>query len=354
MEEVEWTITRFAVLAGLCWLHALSAWCSKPGCADTAAPATASGQTRLAWISSGLLVLWSAWTAPARWDSYSSINLGAIGSAAYYFNDYLGAAAVYTDHPSGANDGASGISGGPIFACQRKNFTLFAHTLFGTERLGGPNSDPPATFEARTLQMGTWDDGRRRRGLRHAVLRQPLQPSSRGGRLSLYSRKLRHLCRSPDERRAGRHDKLNAVELSAGIVTHFGHIVPPPPVTYSCSVCSVDVFPGDPITVTGTAMNLNPKKTAATPGRRMAARSREHQHGDRRHHDCGPGHLHGQGPCVAGREAWPDGGLLRDVHGEGLRSADHQLLGESFFGQSGRQLDNYGERGEPAEPPPDL
>jgi len=33
-------------------------------------------------------------------------------------------------------------------------------------------------------------------------------------------------------------------------------------VTYSCSVAPATVFPGDPITVTGVALNLNPKKTA--------------------------------------------------------------------------------------------
>jgi hypothetical protein len=41
---------------------------------------------------------------------------------------------------------------------------------------------------------------------------------------------------------------------------HFGHIIPPPPVTYACAVSPATVYPGDPITVTGTAGNLNPKK----------------------------------------------------------------------------------------------
>jgi hypothetical protein len=43
---------------------------------------------------------------------------------------------------------------------------------------------------------------------------------------------------------------------------HFGHIIPPPPVTYTCAVSPSTAFPGDPITVTGTAVNLNPKKKA--------------------------------------------------------------------------------------------
>ncbi len=60
----------------------------------------------------------------------------------------------------------------------------------------------------------------------------------------------------------GGRANLSAVELSTGIVVHFGHIIPPPPVTYSCAVAPTSGYPGDPITVTGTAMNLNPKKTA--------------------------------------------------------------------------------------------
>ncbi len=60
----------------------------------------------------------------------------------------------------------------------------------------------------------------------------------------------------------GGRTNLSAAELSTGIVTHFGHIIPPPPVTYACAVSPATVFPGDPITVTGTAGNLNPKKAS--------------------------------------------------------------------------------------------
>ncbi len=44
-------------------------------------------------------------------------------------------------------------------------------------------------------------------------------------------------------------------------MTHFGHIIPPPPITYSCAASPTTVFPGDPVTVTGTALNVLPKKT---------------------------------------------------------------------------------------------
>jgi hypothetical protein len=60
----------------------------------------------------------------------------------------------------------------------------------------------------------------------------------------------------------GGRANLSGAELSTGLVAHFGHIIPPPPVTYACSAAPAEAYPGDPITVTGTAANLNPKKTA--------------------------------------------------------------------------------------------
>jgi len=77
-----------------------------------------------------------------------------------------------------------------------------------------------------------------------------------------YITRFRSLCWGPTGGVLGGRANLNAMELSTGIVTHFGHIIPPPPVTYSCSVAPASVYPGDPITVTGVALNLNPKKTA--------------------------------------------------------------------------------------------
>ncbi len=85
---------------------------------------------------------------------YSSIDLGAIGSVAYYFNQHFGGEFIYSNHPSGVNDGFSGASVGPIVRLPMENFTLFAHGLVGGGRLGGPNSDVPATFEHEPYRWG--------------------------------------------------------------------------------------------------------------------------------------------------------------------------------------------------------
>src|ERR1017187_5937976 len=47
-------------------------------------------------------------------NPYSSVDLGAIGSGAYYFNKYFGGEFIYANHPDGVNDGVSSLSLGPI------------------------------------------------------------------------------------------------------------------------------------------------------------------------------------------------------------------------------------------------
>jgi len=52
----------------------------------------------------------------------------------------------------------------------------------------------------------------------------------------------------------------NDMRLSSGIVFRFGgNSAPPPPVNLACLASPAAVFPGDPVTVTATAGNLDPK-----------------------------------------------------------------------------------------------
>ena len=61
----------------------------------------------------------------------------------------------------------------------------------------------------------------------------------------------------------GNRDIQNDIRLSSGLVFGFGGNAPPLAVEYTCSAIPSTVYPGDPITVTGVALNLNPKKTAS-------------------------------------------------------------------------------------------
>jgi opacity protein-like surface antigen len=72
----------------------------------------------------------------------------------------------------------------------------------------------------------------------------------------------------------GASNTQNDLRLSAGLVLRFGGETPALPVSFSCAASPASVYPGDPISVTGTALNLNPKRTTTytwtTDGGRMS------------------------------------------------------------------------------------
>ena len=195
--------------------------------------------------------------------NYSSVNLGATLSGAYYFTKYVGAEIKGVAHPDGTNDSVYSVSGGLIARAPMENFTLFAHGLVGAGNLGGPNSEIPAQLEHEPYRWGpTLTAGG---GMDYDL---PFFDHRFSLRLfeadyRFYHANFGPATTIPTGGILGGRANLSGVDLETGIVTHFGHIIPPPPVTYTCSVAPASIYPGDPITATGTALNLNPKKTAA-------------------------------------------------------------------------------------------
>ena len=193
--------------------------------------------------------------------NYSSVDLGAAGSGAYYFNKYVGAEVLFTAHPDGQNDGLYTASAGPIFRAPMQNFTLFAHGLAGGARLGGPNSETYPQYHNPYMWGPSIAAG--------GGMDYDLPFLNHRFSLRLFEADYRYIHANygpytapPTGGQVGGRANIGSAELSTGIVTHFGSIVPPPPVTFACVASPDSGYPGDPITVTGTAMNLNPKKTA--------------------------------------------------------------------------------------------
>jgi hypothetical protein len=198
---------------------------------------------------------------------YTSVDEGAIVSGAYYFNKYVGLEGVYINNPDGVNDGFAGGYAGPIFRAPMQNFTLFAHGLAGGIHVAGPdrteNGAPfysePYTWGASLMVGGGMDYNlpffHNRLGLRLFEADYRYIHADFGPALTIpYSGPY-----------LGGRANLGAAELSTGILMHFGNIVPPPAVTYSCAVTAPTgaIYPGDPVTVTGTAVNIEAKKTPA-------------------------------------------------------------------------------------------
>jgi hypothetical protein len=193
---------------------------------------------------------------------FSSVDEGAVASGAYYFNKYVGGELLMFDNPNGQNDGLVGGYAGPIFRAPMQNFTLFAHGLVGGVRIGGPNSEIPATYEHEPY---TWGASIMAGG----GMDYDLPWFNHRFGLRLFEADYRYIhvdygpaTTIPTPGVLGGRANLGAAELSTGLLMHFGHIMPPPPVTYTCAVTAPTgtIYPGDVVTVTGTAGMLNDKK----------------------------------------------------------------------------------------------
>jgi outer membrane protein OmpA-like peptidoglycan-associated protein len=195
--------------------------------------------------------------------SYSSVDYGAIGSGAYYFNKYAGIEVSAAFHPDGRNDGLYPLlAAGPVSRLPTQYVTFFGHAMAGAARLGGPNSETPGATYHEPYQWGpSLTAGG---GMDYNL---PFFKGMFGIRLFQADYVYIHedygpYAGIPTGGVLGGRANVSSAQLSSGILMHFGHIVPPPPVTYSCVAAPSSAFAGDPITVTGTAMNINPKKTA--------------------------------------------------------------------------------------------
>ena len=181
--------------------------------------------------------------------SYSAINEGAIGSVSYFFDRYVGAQVEFASHPDGNNDGATTAAGGLVFRYPTQDIVPFVHADVGAVRLGGPYHQPYTW--GNELNIGGGMD-----------YNLPFMNGRFGLRLFQADYQYMHVNFGPQAPfPEGGRANLNNARLSAGLLVHMGSIVPPPPVAYSCSLNPDSVYPGDPVTITGTATNLNPKRT---------------------------------------------------------------------------------------------
>lgn len=183
-----------------------------------------------------------------------AVNAGALASVAYYANRWVGGQFEYGNHQEGGNDGFQTFQLGLIarFPFENDYIVPFVHGLVGATRFGGPNNGlvnhsyewgPALTAGGGMDYTLPWFDHRL------------------GLRLFQADYEYFHVNWGPQPFTGGRMN-ANVARISTGIVLKFGNIVPPPPVAYACTASPEAVFPGEPVTITGTATNLNPKKTA--------------------------------------------------------------------------------------------
>ncbi len=189
--------------------------------------------------------------------SYKSINVGGLFSGAYFFNKFVGAQAEFGFHQygkegapgtlvgtKGNNDGFTTIAGGLIARYPAGDITPFIHGLVGGARVDGPYHNPFRWGPDLTAGGGV-------------DYEMPFFNHRMALRIFQADYEYVHANFGPDA--FGGRANINAARLSTGVVFHIGTIAPPPAVTMACSANPTTVYPGEPITLTGTAGNLDPK-----------------------------------------------------------------------------------------------
>ena len=180
---------------------------------------------------------------------YQPINPGAVASVTGYFNRYLGIQAEGSFFPDGPNDCYFTAQAGPVLRYQKGRLIPFAHILGGGARAGGP-----------AFQPCTWGWGVTTGAGLDLVL--PYFNNHVALRLIQADFNYSHVDYGPLDAAqvTGGVGEITAYRLSAGVVLRLGQQKAPPPVQLGCTVQPTNVYPGDPITVTSTATNLEPKK----------------------------------------------------------------------------------------------
>ncbi|MFZ1085629.1 MAG: hypothetical protein WAN35_11750 [Terracidiphilus sp.] len=190
--------------------------------------------------------------------SYDEQIVGGVFSVTRYLNPFVGIQAEIGVHEynggtygqGGDDDGFATGAVGLILRHPSNNITPFIHALVGGAEVSGPYHNPNTMGLDLTLGGGL--DYETHYFNHHLALRliqadyEYMNPNF--GLVNGY----------PDGGSVG----INAIRLSGGFVFHEGAFPPPVPVTLAVSVNPASVFPGESVTATATAGNLNPKLNA--------------------------------------------------------------------------------------------
>jgi len=183
--------------------------------------------------------------------NYQPINTGAVVSASGYFDRYLGLQAEGSFFPSGPNDCVFTAQAGPVVRFQKNRWVPFAHTLVGGAKVGGPIFQPCSWGWGVTSGAGL---DYILPAFNNLIAIRPIQADFEFSHVDYGTP-------GPGSVSGG-IGTIYAYRLSAGIVFRFGQVTPPPPVQLGCTIAPANAFPGDPMTATATATNLDPKKKA--------------------------------------------------------------------------------------------
>jgi len=164
------------------------------------------------------------------------ITKGFNAAVTWNFSKYVGLTFDTSGHYHDNAD-VGNFAFGPTIMFPIGHVTPFAHTLFGIQRVS------PSGFETDTDFLALLGGGL----------------DLRFNRLISWRLLQADWVRSQHSFVLGTQDSFRGARLSSGIVFNLGSLTPPTPPSATCSASPSQVMEGEPVTVTATPSNFNPK-----------------------------------------------------------------------------------------------
>jgi hypothetical protein len=188
-------------------------------------------------------------------QDYTSLPAGMVTSFTGYFNNRFGLQGEYSKFFNDPDYCFSSVQGGPVFRFPVGRLVPFAHVLGGGAQVG-PSYDHGGS--ANTCSWGWTATGGL--GLDYILPAFHNRLAIRLVQADFEYASKNFGPQTPPNALIGGDANITAYRLSAGFVIRLGETTPPIPASYGCEAQPVSVYPGDPVTVTGTAMNLEQSK----------------------------------------------------------------------------------------------
>jgi hypothetical protein len=195
--------------------------------------------------------------------NFRSEYRGMTESVSYFFNHNWGLQFESGQHDlwtnsgpnidtSSSNSGILTLEPGLIFRYPYGHVTPFVHALVGAAYVDGPDHEPYTWGPGATVGGGLdYCTGWMHHRLSLRVFQADYEYMHADSGFSHFN--------SSGGWIWGDDENVNAVKLSAGVVIGGCGLAPPPPLAMACVASPVTIFPGEPVTVTGTTSDIEPK-----------------------------------------------------------------------------------------------
>jgi len=188
-------------------------------------------------------------------QQYDPIPGGVIAGFTGYFNRSFGIDGEYAKFPDNPDYCFSTIQAGPAFRHSFGRLVPFAHAIGGAAQMGPSYSHGGASDPCRWgwgVSGGIGIDYILP-ALHNRLAIRPIEGDFQFVDVNFGQQ-------IPPNSFTGGVGQLFATRISAGLVLRLGETTPPLPAAFGCQVQPVTVYPGDPISVTGSVINMEQSK----------------------------------------------------------------------------------------------